>query len=85
MRSDAPAFESSEQDSVAIDRGARHPTACPVGRREIATSAPRVYDRNFFLRVAHANGVQADLMKSSEVKLTESMKLLAEIKELLRR
>jgi hypothetical protein len=85
MASDAPALEPSKQDRAAIDPGARHPTALPFHRGETATSAPKAYDRTFFLRVAHANAVQADLMKSSTIKLAESLKLLAKVGDLLRR
>lgn len=85
MASGAPAFESSSQDNESVARGARPPSALRGGSRETAMRARRTYDRTFFERVAHANAVQADLMKSSAIKLDESLKLLAEVRDLLRR
>ena len=85
MTSNASAFESSKQNSVAIEHGVRHPTALRGRRRDTALRAPTAYDRTFFQRVAYANAVQANLMRSSAIKLEESLKLLAEVSDLLRR
>lgn len=73
------------RDSAAIDLGARAPQPCAIRPREAAMRALRIYHRMFFLRVAHADGVQAKLVKSSAIKLDESLKLLAEVSDLLRR
>ena len=81
MASNAPAFESSKQDSAAISLEARQPGGPP----EPATTVPRADDRAFFLRVARANNAQADLMNSSVIKLAESRELLAKVADLLRR
>jgi len=71
MASDAPAFESRNPDSVALDPHAHDPGAS--------------WYHTFFLRRARARGAQTDLMKSSAIKLAESQKLLAEVDALLRR
>ena len=71
MAPDAPAFESSSPDSVALDPYAHDPRAS--------------WDHTFFLRRLQARGAQTDLMKSSAIKLAESQKLLAEVDALLRR
>lgn len=75
MASDGPALESRKQDSEPVDRGVRYRSAF----------RDRGRDRMFFERVAQSNSVQAALMKSSTIKLDESLKLLAEISDLLRR
>jgi hypothetical protein len=84
MMSDASASESGKQDSGAINLAGDEPQPSRIGPREAAMRALRLYNRTF-LRVAHTNEAQANLMKSSATKLTESLKLLAEINDLLRR
>ena len=86
MASDASTLQhSTKQGSVPVGRGAPHPTAFRDRRCETAMRAPSGRDHAFFLRVAHGNDVQAELMKRSVIKLDESLKLLAEVSELLRR
>jgi hypothetical protein len=81
MISDALASESSKQD--AADLGVSESQPAPIGA-EAAMQALSIYDRMFFLRVAHSNAAQASLLKSSATKLAESQKLLGEISVLLR-
>jgi hypothetical protein len=47
--------------------------------------ARSTYDCAFFQRVAHGYNVQTALMRSSAIMLDESLKLLAEVSDLLRR
>jgi hypothetical protein len=85
MASDASAFDSNKGASVALDGGVHHLTTSGGRRRATAVPGRTAYDSAFFLRVAHANAVQTRLMKSSTIKLAESLKLLAEVTDLLRR
>lgn len=86
MTSDAPASESSKQDSAAVVGGVPpRLTAFRDSRRETTMRARSAYDCAFFQRVAHGYNVRTALMRSSAIKLEESLKLLAEVSDLLRR